>query len=978
MRKFPRSLLLALREGRVLPFVGAGVSRSVRDRMGSPRFPTWTELLDRAVHRLMEEHKLEAAQAVGGKLGAEVPDLIGAAELAREALWGRRWRDFLLEQFNPEIGDIDRRTLALAEAIWSLECPLVVTTNYDRVLEWASPRPADCESWPTHAPAEHSRALEGAASKPIVWHLHGTIQQLDGIILTTTDYQRLYPTSSQREQYTSALHTLRNLLAIKTFVFFGFGFNDEQFLSEVLAVNEAFQGNVGPHYAFVHRDEIPRLAGRARELSLELLPFDAFGEPLVTMVRELGQSRTRALPPATIPPATPEPEPASELAMGAVPGFLGGRYKLERRLGHGGFATVWQACDKRTGSQVAIKILHPHLGHDPQRVARFQRGAERMGALRHRNIVRVLAPVVAEGSYRYFVMELLGADLAMRSHGHRLSAVEIISIVRQLGDALSHAHRCGLIHRDVKPGNVLLDAEGVPKLTDFDLVLTRDSSGGTRTGALGSFLFAAPEVISDPSSADETADVFGLAMTAVYLFYAAPMGAEAYRNATEFIEMHLQCSSAIKAVLARACSWKRERRPSSVAEFCDELQSAATAPPERAPSVIVTPTTARAPRPSPSPPPPAAAPDRAAVADDVRAAPLAARRPTASRHGAHLGWIALLMLSMVALGVVAWGLPAFLGAPELDQSPSARLEELPTSPREPPMSPTPAPAPSPTPAPSVADDTEARARAAALQRLRLPPTGSARGVTRVALGDQSPIRFIELTGGEYTIGSPSSEPSREINETQHRTRVEPFLLAESEVTLRQWQLVMGVDGQEFAGGPNHPVQAVTWDRAVNFLNLLSQREGKTSCYDLGGSEPVWRRGCDGFRLPSELEFEFALRAGSTTVYPFGDGAEDTPRFAWYADNAGDGPHAVRLLAPNQWGFYDLNGNVWEWVWDRYGTYPASIPPRYAGPEYGGLRVLRGGSFHDSATALRSANRVADRGDRARVRYRGFRVAMDLR
>ncbi|HEY0135310.1 MAG TPA: protein kinase, partial [Nannocystis sp.] len=755
----------------MLPFVGAGVSRSVCDRAGSPRFPTWTELLERAVHRLIEEHKDEAAQAVRVQLAAATPDLIAAAETAREALWGRRWRDFLLEQFNPEIGDIDRRTLALAEAIWSLECPLIVTTNYDRVLEWASPRPADCESWPTHAPAEHARALEGGPSKPIVWHLHGTIQQLDGIILTTSDYKRLYPTPSEREQYTSALLTLRNLLAIKTFVFFGFGFNDESFLSEVLAVTEAFRGNVGPHYAFVHRAEIPRLAGRARELSLELLPFEAFGEPLVTCVRELGQSRTRPMPPATIPPAIPEPEPASEVGipgMAAVPGLLGDRYRLERRLGHGGFATVWQAFDKRTRTRVAIKILHPHLGHDAQRVARFERGAERMGALHHRNIVRVLAPVVAEGSYRYFVMELLGADLGVRSQEHRLSAPEIVSIVRQLGDALSHAHQRGLIHRDVKPANVLLDAEGVPKLTDFDLVLTRDSSGGTRTGAMGSFLFAAPEVISDPGSADETADVFGLAMTAVYLFHAAPMGAEAYRNATDFIDTQLQCSGAIKAVLARACSWKRERRPATVAEFCEELQAAASAPPERAPSVVVARTPAAAPRPSP---PPAAAPHAPASSDGVRAAAPAAKLAAAPGRRVHLGWAALVPVA--ALAIAVWQLPTFLRTPALDEVSPAPSPESPVVPEEPAPSPAPAPVPTPVPTPSVEDDAEARARAAALQRLRLPPRGSDRGVTRVALGDVSPIRFVELTGGEYTIGSPSSEPSRQINETQHRVRVEP-------------------------------------------------------------------------------------------------------------------------------------------------------------------------------------------------------------
>jgi len=277
------------------------------------------------------------------------------------------------------------------------------------------------------------------------------------------------------------------------------------------------------------------------------------------------------------------------------------------------------------------------------------------------------------------------------------------------------------------------------------------------------------------------------------------------------------------------------------------------------------------------------------------------------------------------------------------------------------------------------EEAVVRATREALRRLQLPPTGSAKGVTRTALADIAPIRFIELTGGEFTVGSPTVEPGREINETQHRVRVEPYLLAESEVSWRQWQAVMDneLGAREFSQGPNHPVQAVTWKRAVEFLNRLSLREGKTACYEIDASVAVWRRGCDGFRLPSEMEFEYAMRGGSTTAFFFGSEGDTIGQYAWFADNAMDAPHAVRHLSPNAWGFYDMAGNVWEWVWDLYATYPPMIPPRYAGPNSGTFRVLRGGSFNDTVLELRSANRVADLESRV-VRYRGFRVALDLR
>ncbi|MCY1070493.1 SIR2 family protein [Nannocystis sp. RBIL2] len=137
--------------------------------------------------------------------------------------------------------------------------------------------------------------MAGRTEKPAVWHLHGMIQQLDSIILTSEDYDRLYSASLQR-RFSAALATLRSFLAHKSFAFFGFGFMDERLLAELLAVVDDCRGSTGPHYAFVHRDECERLSPRVAELNLELVTFDEFGPPLVQLVRELGDARTRCFP----------------------------------------------------------------------------------------------------------------------------------------------------------------------------------------------------------------------------------------------------------------------------------------------------------------------------------------------------------------------------------------------------------------------------------------------------------------------------------------------------------------------------------------------------------------------------------------------------------------------------------------------------------------------------------------------------------
>ncbi|SFF19819.1 SIR2-like domain-containing protein [Nannocystis exedens] len=275
-----------------MPFVGAGVSRAVTNRAGQPVFPTWRELLERAAQQLHADQKAEEARAVRARL--ERGEYLAAAQLARDGLRGRRWRDFLLHQFDPDIAEIDRSTLAWAESIWSLGSDVVVTTNYDRVLEWASPHPPACEHWPTKVPADYLAALAGRTAKPAVWHLHGMIQQIDSIILTSEDYDRLYSSSLQR-RFSAALATLRSFLAHKSFVFFGFGFMDQRLLNELLGVVEDGRGGTGPHYAFVHRDESERLLPRVRALNLELVTFDEFGPPLVQLVRELGDARTARL-----------------------------------------------------------------------------------------------------------------------------------------------------------------------------------------------------------------------------------------------------------------------------------------------------------------------------------------------------------------------------------------------------------------------------------------------------------------------------------------------------------------------------------------------------------------------------------------------------------------------------------------------------------------------------------------------------------
>jgi serine/threonine protein kinase len=255
----------------------------------------------------------------------------------------------------------------------------------------------------------------------------------------------------------------------------------------------------------------------------------------------------------------------------------GGRYLLAEKLGQGGFGVVWKARDQALDQLVAVKVLHNNLAGDAVRVDRFFRGARAMASLDHPAVVRVLEPRGEDSGHLFFVMELVtGGDLRQAVLQKRIGPEAILPVILQVGDALAIAHAKRVVHRDIKPANILLAEGGAPKLTDFDLVAAPDTTGGTRTGTLGTFVFAAPECLDKPQEADARADVFGLGMTAIFGLYGADLPMDVLR-APERIIGNLRCAQAtraVKAVLKRAVEWRREDRFTDAGELCAKLRAA--------------------------------------------------------------------------------------------------------------------------------------------------------------------------------------------------------------------------------------------------------------------------------------------------------------------------------------------------------------------------------------------------------------------
>lgn len=214
--------------------------------------------------------------------------------------------------------------------------------------------------------------------------------------------------------------------------------------------------------------------------------------------------------------------------------------------------------------------------------------------------------------------------------------------------------------------------------------------------------------------------------------------------------------------------------------------------------------------------------------------------------------------------------------------------------------------------------------------------------------------MVRVPAGHFRMGDPDGLA----DETPHEVSISAFYIDRRPITQKLYESVMGVNPSRVKA-PNNPVERIRWTDAAMFCNRCSKLEGLTPCYD----EETWACdfSADGYRLPTEAEWEYACRAGSDTRYCFGDDERLLAQYAWCKPHSRGRPHEVGQKRPNAWGLYDMHGNVWEWCNDFYSAdyYEASPPADPRGPESGKQRVLRGGAWSSSAAMCRSAQRFQE-------------------
>ncbi|MEP7343385.1 MAG: bifunctional serine/threonine-protein kinase/formylglycine-generating enzyme family protein [Acidobacteriota bacterium] len=701
------------------------------------------------------------------------------------------------------------------------------------------------------------------------------------------------------------------------------------------------------------------------------------------------------------------------------------RYQIRRLLKKGSYAEIHEALDLQRQQTVVVKALNPSLGRGADEdlkeklIENFRQEVSLLAELRHSGIVELFD----EGSEmdrrgevcRYLVLEYLsGGDLHDYCSGRPLTMEEVLRYFREICAALDQAHARGIIHRDIKPGNLMFDATGAKlKLVDFGVAKRLRGDHSYEITRVGTDIYAAPEhhpfLEVGPEANPESgrgrltpaADVYSLAKT-IYAALTGQAPREFRLRPIDRLPPALAAqsySNALLGVLRRATADRVADRYVSVRDFwhdfvraaepslahssktdeitiprgrrkSDSLRDLATSLTRRLNSKrrIVIDLAGRD-QPSPSPGPPVIA---------AQSSVLPSPPPLPSRFTLHPLQAIAAVLIAVACSVFAHAvLINFMDSSIADGFAltfgmtmaaaaywlSGRLWGTPL----------PASAKS---LPAFAFTTatvDARGQTLALRKKQ------ARHFIE-ALDPQTALEMVEIPSGSFWMGAPETEEAHTPGEKpRHRVSVRSFLLGKYPITQSQWRVVAAWPKVRLDLNPNPssfpgddcPVETVSWDEAVEFCERLARRTGRR------------------YRLPSEAEWEYACRARTNTPFHFGGTLNSS-----LANFDGLRPYAYSLASAaserttpagsfgvaNAFGLFDMHGNVWEWCLDEWHNDYSGAPDdgsAWGGAGYGKkLRVVRGGAWFNAARLCRSAYRYYSAQD-TRGNNCGFRVALDI-
>ena len=529
---------------------------------------------------------------------------------------------------------------------------------------------------------------------------------------------------------------------------------------------------------------------------------------------------------------------------------LEGRYRIEKKLGKGGFGTVYKAWDNNVDDYKALKVIDNIFYDDKRVIASLKKETKLLMQINSKYVVRIW-DVHLSGEVKFIDMEYIDGgdlvDLMLSCPEEKVSEEKVIELAKQICKGMIDIHSYNIIHKDLKPQNVMLTKSGQIKIMDFGISETFRSSMSRmkETSKSGTPAYMSPEQLLGKDVGKES-DIWSFGI----MLYELLTGKQLYTGASSN-EVYFQIKerefepingidSKLNNVLDVCLKKEFRERFHNFTELLDALN---------------------------------------------------------------------------------------------------KKEEL-------------------------------------IEQISTPQK-DVKVITQEKK-THNPIilnNMVFVQGGTFQMGSYNEDSDEK---PVHSATVSDLYIGKYQVTQKEWQAVMGNNPSDFKGDSN-PVETVSWYDAVEFCNKLSEKEGLTKCYtidktskDLNNQneydEVKWTVVCDfnanGYRLPTEAEWEFAARGGNTSKGYTYSGSNNIDKVAWYDKNSYDkgsshpdyGTHPVGQKQANELGIYDLTGNVWEWCWDWYGNYSSGSQTNPKGADNGSDRVRRGGGWCTGASYCRVALR----------------------
>ncbi|MEM7725884.1 MAG: bifunctional serine/threonine-protein kinase/formylglycine-generating enzyme family protein [Cyanobacteria bacterium P01_A01_bin.45] len=655
-----------------------------------------------------------------------------------------------------------------------------------------------------------------------------------------------------------------------------------------------------------------------------------------------------------------------------------GNYRIEKDIAQGGFGITYLARNENN-RRVVIKSLNEKVQKRPDFVKLqqdFLNEAVKLAKCNHPHVVKV-HEVFQEGKLWCMAMEYIeGEHLADRVvNGGVLSEAEAVGYIRQIGEALTVVHNNGLLHRDVKPANILIRA-GKPEAVLIDFGIAREftpSETRLHTPYL-SHCFAPIEQYQTVAKRGAYTDVYALAATLYFLVTKNLPNPATNRVSGLMLQsprsFNPSLSIRVNDAILKGMELEPENRPQTMGEWLELLKEPVipqTPIPQPSTPIPVTPQKFRK-QPIPKTATnPSANPvysskvgnnqvNNNQINNNQQINQKTLINPSRRKFIQRLGWIGS------GLGITVFAGNLLTGNSENNSSTSDVSSDV--------------------VAPQVSSDVVSVPQGLSLQSFDFETvTVDAKGTINnrrnlqakyVAedLGNGVTLEMVQIPGGTFTMGSPAGEAERNDDEgPQREVKVPGFYMGRYEITQAQYEAIMGKNPAYFKRS-NRPVEEVSWGDTKEFCKKLSEKTGRN------------------YRLPSEAEWEYACRAGTTT--PFYFGATITPDLVNYDGNYpyGDAPKGeyreqttdVGSFPPNAFGLYDMHGNVWEWCEDTWHKNYNGAPTdgsAWVDNDNGSQRMLRGGSWVNGSWLCRcayrgryfSVNRAFDSG------LFGFRVVL---